>query len=59
MDEKKVNDVVNAMETMKFFSQLNRFPNEFYKLNDKEKAEAVKRYRRRNGLDGKKKEGLE
>lgn len=49
-NKQKVNAVVNAMETMKFF-KVQRLPKEFYELNDEERSEAVKIYRRRSGLN--------
>jgi hypothetical protein len=59
IDEVKVNKMVSEMEQLKFFNGLNRLPKEFYRLNDEEKAEAVKRYRMRNGLGGPKPNGME
>jgi hypothetical protein len=51
MNEKKINEMVNSLEMMKFFSGEKRFPKTFYNLTEEEQKEVVKRYRRRNGLD--------
>jgi Mn-dependent DtxR family transcriptional regulator len=50
MRKEKVDKVVRDMEAMKFF-KMDRLPKEFYTLTDKEKAEAINQYRRRNSLD--------
>lgn len=50
MDEKKIREVVQEMETIIFcYGKLERFPRSFYKeLNDQERAEVCKRIRRSN-----------
>lgn len=50
MNKDKIDKVVSEMEMLKFF-KADRLPKSFYELNDEEKAEAIKTYRRRNGLD--------
>lgn len=59
IDEKRVNKMVNELESLKFFNQLYRLPRQFYDLNDAEKAETIKRYRQRNGIGRAKENGLE
>jgi hypothetical protein len=52
INEEKVIRMVDNLEMLRFFSGLNRLPKEFYTtLNDEEKAEVIRRYRRRNHLD--------
>jgi hypothetical protein len=51
MNEDKVNKMVNELETLIFFSGVQRLPRTFYNLTSEEQTEVIKRYRRRNGLD--------
>lgn len=51
MNEERIEKMVKEVEVLVFFQRSNRLPNAFYELSDEERAEVIKRYRERNGLD--------
>lgn len=51
MNNKRIESMVKEIEFQYFFTGAQYLPNNFYGLTKEEQAEAIKRFRERNGLD--------